>query len=373
MKKVIGICNLHDAPKLGLLTESHPLGAVSYLGRYALMDFALSNFSNSRIDKVCILVKDNITSIHNHLRSGAVWVNNTKTGFQKICINEKGLLSPKFNTDINNILANHHIFEDSDVEYFVVAPTFFIMSCDYSKLVEAHKASGADITVLYRHATDADVNYQHCDELTIDPETGLVNAISPFPGNKQEAAISLETFVFNKAAFNGLCLTAKDVSSVYMLRRMVRYAVETKLLKLNSYKFDGYVAPMLTLQDYFRHSLECLKRDNHRALFLNNWPILTTTHNTQPALYGPNCVARNSFIANGAIIKGTVKNSIISRDVIVEEGAVVENSILFNRAKVGKGVHVNYVLGDKNCVISECKEVSGKEDEVLYISQGVKI
>ena len=78
----------------------------------------------------------------------------------------------------------------------------------------------------------------------------------------------------------------------------------------------------------------------------------------------------NSIIGNGAIIKGTVENSVISRDVVIEEGAVVRNCILFTQTHVGKDTKMEYVLTDKSVKISEVKELKGKKDEVLYVKQG---
>ena len=81
MNKILGICNLHDSPSLGQLTKTRPLGALSFLSRYGLMDFTLSNFSNSDINRIVILTEFNSTAVHNHTRQGDVWINNTKTRF----------------------------------------------------------------------------------------------------------------------------------------------------------------------------------------------------------------------------------------------------------------------------------------------------
>ena len=103
------------------------------------------------------------------------------------------------------------------------------------------------------------------------------------------------------------------------------------------------------------------------------WPIYTTTHNTPPALYGEKAEVKNSFISNGSTIKGTVINSILSRDVIVEEGAVVKDCILFSGTKVGKGSHLQYVVADKKVQIKEVRDVAGEEDHYMYISFGANI
>ena len=84
-------------------------------------------------------------------------------------------------------------------------------------------------------------------------------------------------------------------------------------------------------------------------------------------MYG---LVMNSIVGNGAVIKGTVENSIISRDVVVEEGAVVRNCILFTQTYVGKNKTLEYVLTDKNVKVLEVKELKGKKDDVLYVKQG---
>ena len=81
MNKVLGICNLHDGPNLDRLSANTTLGCVTFLGRFGLMDFTLSNFTNSGINKICVLVEDHVQSVRNHIGDGQVWVSNTKTGF----------------------------------------------------------------------------------------------------------------------------------------------------------------------------------------------------------------------------------------------------------------------------------------------------
>ena len=86
MSKILGICNLHDTPSMGQLTKTRPLGSLSFLGRYGLMDFTLSNFSNSEIDRMVILAENNISAVRNHTLEGNIWINNTRTGFLRILL-----------------------------------------------------------------------------------------------------------------------------------------------------------------------------------------------------------------------------------------------------------------------------------------------
>lgn len=370
MSKIFGLCNLHDAPHLGKLTEKRTIGTVSFLSRYGLMDFTLSNFSNSGIDRVGILVDLSLNSVISHVKDGSIWINNTKTGIQRIFYNEN-IPSPKFNTDINNLLANRFNLEKEMAEYVVVAPAFFLMSIDFKEYVDKHIASGKEISLIYKPINNADEEFLNCD--VVDVNDRIVNNVSINIGNKKQANISLEIFIFNFKTFVNLVNKTREISTLFNIRDLVNYCSSNKLYEVNAFPFIGYVAPILTFNGFVKYSMDLLSYDQRKELFKENWPIYTTTHNTPPAMYGEKANVTNSFVANGSIIKGTVINSVISRDVIVEEGAVVKDCILFSGTCIGKNSHLQYVVADKNVKIREVKEVAGEKDQFIYISFGANI
>ena len=372
MNRVLGICNLHDTPSLGQLTKTRPLGALSFLSRYGLMDFTLSNFSNSQIDRVVILAENNATAILSHTQQGTAWINNTKTGYLRLAINEKMIDSPKFNTDVANMQMHYSIIRDSNPEYIIIAPTFFLMSLDFREVLEAHEESGAEASIVYVKTKNAKKEYINCDAFEIT-SNNVIDHTRVNVGETKTANISLETFVLNRETFDKLLEMAPKVSALYGIRKIINYAINRHLIVVNGYEYDGYVVPILSANDYVNKSFELLAYENRQKLFRDDWPIYTTTHNTPPALYGANADVKNSFVANGSIIKGKVENSIISRDVVVEEGAEVKNSIIFTHAKVGEKVKLKYVLADKHSVIKQVKRLSGEKEEVLVVTLGAKI
>lgn len=368
MNRVLGICNLHDCPRLGRLTSKRSLGSVTFLGRYGLMDFALSNFSNSGIDKVCILADKYFHTIRNHVKSGNAWINNTKTGFERILYNEKQFSSAKFNTDINNVLYNKGIVDEIDFDYVIIAAPFFLASMDFRPLLKQHIDSGKEISAIYTHINNGDEDYYQCDSLEI--KKGVVKNVTINQCNKKEHDISLETFIVNRAAFEKLTALSREVSSLFTFRKMIEYVNSKGMFDVGAIEFKGYVLPILSFETYVRNSLGLLNYSNRSQLFLPDWPIHTVSHNTPPALYGPNADVSHSFIANGCNIQGTVKNSILSRDVTVEEGAVVENCILFTKTKVGKGITVKNVVTDKQAKIINSNEVTGDDGEIMFVDFG---
>lgn len=371
MNRVLGICNLHDGPHLGKLTTNRPLGTVTVLGRYGLIDFALSNFSNSEIDKVCILVEDHIEAVRNHVGNGQVWVTNLKTGFQKILFNEKKVSTPKFNTDIDNILENIDVLRDMSVDYIVVTPPFFMMNVDFREMIDQHIASGREISLLYKKVSNADKDFINCDSINF--EDGEIKGFGTNVGKNKKENISLETFIINKEKLFEIAQMTKSVSAIYTLRKMIAYLVESNLEKVNAIEFKDHVVPFLSFDGYVKNSMKLLNQKEVAKILHKDWQIYTTVHSTPPTLYGPDAEVKNSYIANGSIVDGKVINSILSRDVIVKKGAVVKDCILFTRTVVGENVKVENIVSDKRAKIRQEKNVKGEKDSYLYIDYGANI
>ena len=370
MRRIIGICDLHNEPSLGELTAKRPLGAVTFLGRYGLIDFTLSNFSNSHIDRVYVLIKNGIVAIKRHIGSASIWTNNTKLGFIELLINEKGLRYPSFNTDINNIQRNIPL-DETDFEYAVIAPSYFLSSMDFRPIIEKHIASGADVTCVYKHVENADVEYLRADKLKVSD--GKVVKTAKNLGRAKDADISLDTYIVSKKVLKKIVADSLKVSELFSIKDMINYYIEEEALEVAGYEFEGYVVPVLTLRNYVEHSLDLLNYHIRSQLFLEDWPIYTTTHNTPPALYGKDADVKNSFVANGAIIKGKVHNCIISRDVVVEKGADLKNCIIFTQTQIAKDTKLEFVLADKNVIFKEVKKLQGDLDNIIVIKQGAKI
>lgn len=371
MKNIIGICDLHDDPSLGLLTSSRPLGAVTFLGRYGLIDFTLSNFANSGIDKIYVLVKSGILPMKNHIGSGSIWNTNTIRGMITLLINEEGLLNPEFNTDVANVRTNLNL-EKMDFDYVVLAPSYMLMSIDYNPFIKKHEESGKDISVIYSSINNDNHEFDNCNVLKINKD-GKVLSIKENTTHLKEINVCLESYIISKKALIKLVKDALNISELYSFRQIIAHEVNNKLMDLNGLKFDGYFAPISDLEHFIHYSFKMLDREVNSKLFLPDWPIYTTPHGTPPTLYGKKAEVSNSFIANGSKINGKVTNSIISRDVTIEEGAEVSNCIIFTRSYIGKDVKMKYVLTDKEVKVVENKKNFGSSDRFIYIKYGTKI
>ena len=373
MSVVNALLDLFNSPNLGALTEHRNFGSVTFLGRYSLADIMLSNFTNSGIGKVGILVDHFVQTMRTHVNTGSAFVNNTRTGGLDIVYDEQGMMKPQFYNDVKDLIDNPTYVEDIISNYVVVAPAHILLTFNFKELIKYHEQSGNDITMMYQHRDDLKKKFINQYVLTLK-DNGLVKSIKKNDGSVNEGDASLEIYVFSRETLMDLLNDQPLVSQKYGIKEMVAYYVRKNKKIIGGYKFDGYVLPIFNLDDYVEASFDLLPYENRLKFFKEDWPIYTTTHNTPPAQYGPLSEVKNSFIANGARINGKVENSIISRGVVIKEDAIVKNSILFTDTVVEKSVKLEYVLTDKRVVVDGEGKSSyrGTKKQMLVIKQGQK-
>lgn len=369
MKNVIGLLDCHNSPELGELTNNRPLASTSFLGRYAFCDFALSNFCNSEIDNVGILVKNHQRSILKHMGSMMSWVTNTKVGKETIFFNEKGSLNEAYNTDINNILENDWVLYDSDASYIVFQSAHIIMNLDLRPIIEEHIARGEDITVLYKKINDADREFRSSNVFEID-DKGYVRSAKKNEGKEKSANVSLEVWIINREVLAEVIRRHHEVSSAFGMRETLAWLAEIGAYNMHAHEFKGYARCFDSLPHYVEYSFELLDREVAEQLFLPNWPIYTQTHDTPPALYGEGADVRNSFVSNGCIVEGEVTDSILCRGVKVGKGAVIKRSIVLSQVSIGENAKLGDVVVDKYSIITANHTIKGDPYNIIYLKQG---
>ena len=369
-KKVIGFLNLYSSPNLGPLTEKRTLGSTSFLGRYALMDFPLSNFTNSDIDEVNILVKDNFRSVSKHAGSMKTWVNNTIIARQNILINEKGIRNPKENSDLACILQNDWVLYEAKADLIVVQPSHIIDVIDFRPIIEEHFEKDADVTIIYKNIDDADKTFSSSNLLKIEGDK--VVSFKKNNGSVKKANVSLETYIIGYNTLQRL-IHSSEYLQTKSLKKAIEKLISNKVARIYAHEYKGYARCFDTFQHYVDYSFELLDYNVFSELFKHGSPIYTLSHNTPPTRYGSASKISNSFIANGSKVDGQVKNSIISRYVTIGEGAVVENSIILTGTYIDAGAVVKNAVVDKYCHVTSEGVVEGRMTSPVYLEQGTLI
>lgn len=372
MAKIIGFLNLHQSPELGPLTAKRTIASTSFLGRYAFMDIMLSNFTNSGIDRVGILVNQHPRSILKHLGSRNTWNVNTKIGFEVVAYNEQGVKRGSlYNTDVANIIMNKWILSQSEAEYVVIAPSHFIAPIDFRPIIDAHIKTKAEITMVYKAVDNAKTEFIDRDILTINYDQCVIN-VGRNKGAVDEANISMETFIINRKKFEALLEEAKQISPFFHFDDFLAFKIGSGE-NVRAHEYEGYLRCFDSFKHYFDFSFELLDIKIRRQLFKENWPIYTVTHDTPPAKYSDKAEVTHSFIANGCHIEGKVHNAILSRGVHVKQGAEIEHSIIFTDSEVGPNKKIVYAVVDKDAKVTRVNEVVGREEQIAYIAQGDEV
>ena len=367
----LGIISFEDnIAQVDGLGDYRPVPAIAFMGRYRVIDFILSNMTNSGIDNVQVYCKEKPRNLIEHLGNGTNYNINSKRGKLRILYGEKNFSSPVYNHDIANYMLNMQYIEHDRNPYVVVAPSYFIYSLDFSKVMDAHLESGADVTVLYTSTNEAKTSFLGCDVLTLDREKN-VTGIDKNRGNTKSKNVSLEAYVMTKKLFIELVEKAAATSSLYWFKDILKDSVGT--LNIKGYGIKGFVACINSLEEYFRVSMILRDRNVASGLFKAGWPIYTQTNDSSPTMYVEGSKVKGSVVANGCVIEGTVTDSIISRNVTIRKGAIVKDSIILPGAYIGEKAKLDHVVVDKYAIIHHVKELKGTDEEPVYVKRRDRI
>lgn len=348
------------------LTKLRSMASLPFGGRYRLIDFALSNMTNAGISNVGVITNENYRSLMDHVGSGLYWDLDRKQGGLIILppYNVSGLKS--YSGYSETLMRAIDFVKRLNCEYVVVYESGAVANIDVRALVNSHIANDADITVVYR-------NSENQDKLsnTVSLEFGASGKV--FSANKandfsDNGNYSLGISVFKKETFVNLSNFEGEIEEGYIYKNAISENVGK--LKIYGYCQNGFCAAIDSKASYFNANMMLLKGETRKDLFNKQNPIYTKTRDDMPTRYGINSVVQNSFIADGCVVDGTVKNSILFRGVKVRKGAVVENCIVMQGTEIKENAKLCFAISDKNVTVSENGKVLGNSEDVAFIPKG---
>ncbi|WP_178668819.1 glucose-1-phosphate adenylyltransferase subunit GlgD [uncultured Eubacterium sp.] len=370
-KNVLGMifANIHEET-LETLTEKRTMGSVPFCSRYRLIDFPLSNMVESSVTKVGVVTNSNFNSLMDHVGTGKPWDLSRKTDglylLPPYSINSVTMWGNR----IDAIYGNMGFLNHSTQEYVLMSDCYNVMNIDFNQVFDAHEKTGADITVVGVRAKKP-VSFGNVlvfDKVEAD---GRITDASIDP-DVDEAFYSTNIILMKKQLLESLVSTAHSKNEVSFQRNILLDSIKTR--KVYSYDAtDCFVGTIDSIQSYFDISMSILDRENKKKLFAYERPIYTKERDDMPTLYGMEANVKNSLVADGCVVKGTVENCILFKGVQIKEGAVVKNSILMQDTVVGENVKINYIIADKDCSIKADVEFSGAASYPVCVSKGTRI
>ena len=367
--------NIHNS-SMPELTSVRTMASVPYGCRYRLVDFPLSNMVNSGITKIGIITHNNYQSLMDHIGTGKDWDLARRSGGIRIlppfiASYNSANGGKLYTTRLEALMGVTSFISKCTEEYIVLSDCDGICTIDLNEVLADHIKKNADITIVTRPVSEKkDIPSDGATEIKCD-ENGFATEVSAYIEHDRPANISTNIMIANRL----FLLNAVNDASAHGYSHFYKdiIARRVKSARINCYQYDGIYLQITSLESYFRCSMQLLEPEVRHGLFVEETPIYTKLRNSAPTVYAEGSQVKNSYVADGCVIEGTVENSIIFRGVHVGKGTVVKNSILLQDTYTGDNVSLNCVITDKNVVIRNNRVLSGHESMPFFISKGAMV
>jgi len=369
--------NIHDR-SIPEMTARRTMASIPFGGRYRLIDFTLSNLVNSGINKVGIITHNNYRSLIDHIGTGKDWDLARRSGGiivlpPFITAYDNPRANQLYTTRLEALMGATDYISHCDEELIVLSDSDVVCNIDLSAVIEQHEKSGADLTVVTKKMKLCGERESLGKNIVKAGDDGVITGFAEHTALMcGEYDVSTNILVFTRTYLMSLI----DNAIAHGYKEFYQQALPAALAssKFCIYNYEGYYSALSSLPHYFATSMELLDYETRAALFGEKTrPVYTKVRNTPPTKYAEGACVKNSLIADGCVIEGTVENSILFRGVHVKKGTVVKNSIMLQNSVTGENVTLNCVIADKNVIIRDERVLSGSETLPYYIAKGKMI
>jgi len=355
--------------RLGVLTKLIAKPAVMYGGKYRIIDFSLSNCINSGIDTVGVLTQYRPLQLNHHIGIGKPWdMDRMNGGVTILSPFTKQLKGEWYSGTADAVYQNMHYIEEQNPKYVIILSGDHVYKMNYSMMLDFHKKNNADVTI---SAIQVPMEEAHRYGVIHATEEGKIHGFEEKPAEPKSNLVSMGVYIFNINVLKE-CLTDDhyDDKSDHDFGKNVI----PKLLKdgknLWAYTFSGYWRDVGTIQAYYDSNMDLITRVPQFNLFDPNWKIYTPNP-VKPAHYiGPNGYVSRSIVAEGCMIYGSVRNSVIFPGVTIEENTCAENCIIMSNSIVRQGSYLNCtIVGEKTVIGAGVRTGIGEYAENIFNSK----
>ena len=334
--------------KMRELTKSRAAAAMPMAGSYRAIDFALSNMSNSHIPKVAVLTQYNARSLNEHLNSSKWWDFGRKQGglyvFTPVITSDNGYW---YRGTADAIYQNLDFLKRCHEPYVVITSGDAVYKMDYEDVLDYHMEKKADITVVCKELSPEE-DVRRFGTIKMDEDMRILEfEEKPMVANSN--MISTGIYVIRRRLLIDLIEQCVDDERYdFVSDILIRYR---NLKRIYGYKIESYWSNIATVDAYYKTNMDFLKADVRKHFFKTYPEICTKVSDLPPAKYNPGTVVKNSLIASGSIVNGTVENSILFKKVFVGNNCVIKNSIILNDVYLGDNTYIENCIVESNSTI----------------------
>jgi len=335
--------------RLGPLTEQVAKPAVTFGGKYRIIDFPLTNCVRSGIDTVGVMTQYQPLLLHEYIGKGQHWdLDLLHGGVSILPPHNKPDSTAWYSGTANAVYQNQNFIESFAPEYVLVLAADHVYKMNYRTMLDYHKSVNADCTIAVIEVPIKDAS--RFGILNTAPDDSVVE-FEEKPEHPKNNLASMGIYIFNwRVLKEYLNDDENDPNSTHDFGSDVLPKMLSDGLRLFAYRFDGYWKDVGTEDSLWQANMDLLD-DLH--LGFEDWHILSRSEGRPPHYVAPTGSIKNTLITEGCEIYGSVENSILSVGVVVEEGAVVKDSVVMENARICKDATVNYSILDEETIVSE--------------------
>lgn len=344
------------------LSQKRAVCAMPIAGSYRSIDFALSNMTNSNIQKVAVLTQYNAGSLNEHLNSSKWWNFGRKQGglfvFTPTVTAENNFW---YRGTADAIAQNLAFLKDSHEPYVVITSGDCVYKLDYNKVLEYHIEKKADITVVCKDMP-ASVNVERFGTIRMNEEA-RIEEFEEKPVVAKSNTISCGIYVIRRRQLIEMIEKSIEEDRFDFVKDiLIRYK---NMKRIYGYKMNTYWSNIATTEDYFKTNMDFLKKDI-RDYFFREYPdIYSKVDDLPPAKYNYGSKVANSLVSSGCIVNGEVENSVIFKKAYIGNNCVIKNSIILNDVYIGDNTHI------ENCIVESHGTL--RANSQLIGEDGIKI
>ncbi len=355
--------------RLDILSEKRSKPAVPFAGKFRIIDFALSNCTNSGIYQIGILTQYLPLSLNEHIGVGKPWDLDRRDSFVT-------LLQPNnswYEGTADAIRKNIEFVKRYASKYVLILSGDHIYKMDYSKMIDQHKRTGADLTIAAKIVPIEEAS--RFGILETD-DTLRIQKFVEKPKEPKSNKASMGIYVFSTQALIDAIEAHPDINDLDFGMHIIPDMIKTK--KVYAYEYYDYWKDVGTYDSYVEANLE-LCHDTSLDLYDNKWKIYTKSEDLPPVKVGEKANITTSLVSNGCHIEGTVIESVLSPGVIVGEGSEIKHSVILNDVVIGKNCKIENTIIDKETVIGNNSKIgygddyTANKDNPKVLSSGLNV
>ena len=365
---VMGIIFTNDAD-MGELTDKRTMASLPFGGRYRQVDFALSNLSHAGVRHVGIISRHNYQSLMNHIGDGEEWGLELEEGGLEFLTPYAQSATHTYRGKLES-LANAMDFLEFGAgdELVVMTDSAVLSNIDLTAVLNAHVASGKDVTVVTKSGI---CNGSKIIDLAVKTDkNGEVSDMLVDYAAPADYAASMDIFVLDKQF---LIRSVKELiarDKFHMDRDLVLGGWQRGVVSVNTFPFEGIAMFNESIEEYYNNSLSLINPAVRKDMFDGRHPVYTKVRFRVPTYYGEDSEIDNALIADGCMLEGQVKDSVLFRNVTVDKDAEVENCIIFNDTVIGEGAELKYAILDKDVTVTPGAKLIGTKKNPVIVKRG---